>query len=300
MHQMNLLGFGDNIVDRFIDRNREYPGGNAVNVAVFARKIGACAEYLGVFGTDETAEFIRESIEAEGVNTRRCITVDGPSGVALIKTIDGERAFVGGNDGGVTEQHPPVLEGELLRYASGFDIVHSSIYSRVEPSLPALSKTGAIISFDFSDETIGLSQDYISAVAPHIDLALFSGGNASLARVDEIIDESLTHGASIVVVTLAARGAVIASNTSRVSLPAIPVEPKSSLKDTMGAGDALVTSLLYSLWISGWRKNTTPDRDTITRALSEGLRAANRQCQIEGAFARSRTVPANSSYPVSE
>ena len=38
---MRVLGFGDNIVDRFLDRGLDYPGGNCVNVAVFARRLGS-------------------------------------------------------------------------------------------------------------------------------------------------------------------------------------------------------------------------------------------------------------------
>src|SRR4051812_24424769 len=63
MSTVRVLGLGDNIVDRFVDRGVEYPGGNAVNVAVFARQLGAEAAYLGVFGDDEQGRFVRQAIE---------------------------------------------------------------------------------------------------------------------------------------------------------------------------------------------------------------------------------------------
>lgn len=135
---MRLLGFGDNIVDRFVDRHREYPGGNAVNVAVYTQRAGDHAEYLGVFGTDEAATFLRESIEAEGVSTRECVVKPGDSGIALLRSINGERTFIGGNEGGVTSREPIDLEDGRLEYARSFHVVHTSIYSEVEPSLPGL------------------------------------------------------------------------------------------------------------------------------------------------------------------
>jgi len=49
---VKILGLGDNIIDRFVDRGIDYPGGNAVNVAVYARRLGAESGYLGVFGDD--------------------------------------------------------------------------------------------------------------------------------------------------------------------------------------------------------------------------------------------------------
>ena len=38
---VNALGFGDNVVDRYEHIHTMYPGGNAVNFAVYAKKCGA-------------------------------------------------------------------------------------------------------------------------------------------------------------------------------------------------------------------------------------------------------------------
>lgn len=46
---IRILGLGDNVVDRFLDRGRMYPGGQAMNVAVYASMLGAESGYLGVF-----------------------------------------------------------------------------------------------------------------------------------------------------------------------------------------------------------------------------------------------------------
>ena len=37
---VNALGFGDNVVDRYEHIHTMYPGGNAVNFAVYAKKCG--------------------------------------------------------------------------------------------------------------------------------------------------------------------------------------------------------------------------------------------------------------------
>ena len=64
---MRVLGFGDNFIDKFVDRRTYYPGGNAVNVAVFARELGAQAGYLGVFGNDELAAHLKTTLTELGV-----------------------------------------------------------------------------------------------------------------------------------------------------------------------------------------------------------------------------------------
>lgn len=53
---VSIVGFGDNVVDRYEHLGVMYPGGNAANVAVYARWLGAArAAYMGIFGTDEAA-----------------------------------------------------------------------------------------------------------------------------------------------------------------------------------------------------------------------------------------------------
>lgn len=47
---VNALGFGDNVVDRYEHIHTMYPGGNAVNFAVYAKKCGAArSAYMGTF-----------------------------------------------------------------------------------------------------------------------------------------------------------------------------------------------------------------------------------------------------------
>lgn len=67
---VSILGFGDNVVDRYEHLGVMYPGGNAVNVAVYARRLGAArSAYMGIFGTDDAAEHVIESLVDEGVSS---------------------------------------------------------------------------------------------------------------------------------------------------------------------------------------------------------------------------------------
>ena len=54
---MKLICIGDNVVDCYLDEGVCYPGGDAVNVAVHAKRCGAeKVTYMGVFGNDAEAE----------------------------------------------------------------------------------------------------------------------------------------------------------------------------------------------------------------------------------------------------
>ena len=55
---MKLIALGDNVIDYYHNTQECFPGGNAVNVAVHAARLGAQAEYLGSLGDDKMAHIV--------------------------------------------------------------------------------------------------------------------------------------------------------------------------------------------------------------------------------------------------
>ena len=99
--RISLIGFGDNVVDCYLDRGLMYPGGNALNVAVLAARLGARTSYLGTFGTDAAAGHVRATLARLGIPTEGCRVVEGENGRALVRLEAGNRVFAGSNRGGV-------------------------------------------------------------------------------------------------------------------------------------------------------------------------------------------------------
>ena len=58
---MRLAAIGDNCVDFYEKQGWAYPGGNAVNVAVYGRQLGMDAAYLGWIGTDNFGDMMQET-----------------------------------------------------------------------------------------------------------------------------------------------------------------------------------------------------------------------------------------------
>ena len=58
---MRLAAIGDNCVDFYEKQGWAYPGGNAVNVAVYGRQLGMDAAYLGWIGTDNFGDMMQEN-----------------------------------------------------------------------------------------------------------------------------------------------------------------------------------------------------------------------------------------------
>ncbi|MGA5757935.1 PfkB family carbohydrate kinase [Nonomuraea bangladeshensis] len=288
---MRVLGFGDNIVDRFVDRGVDYPGGNSVNVAVYARRLGADSAYLGVFGDDDLGTFLGGAIAAEGVDAGRCVVRRGESGVSHLRVDDGERIFLGWNGGGVTVREPLALDDALLGYVAGFDLVHSSVYSRSEPELPKLAALGGpLVSFDLSSEEEYRDPAYLDRVCPHADLVLLSCSHLSPAATEELLAEVVRRGAGLALGTRGVDGATAADGRVTVSGPARLVDD-GALVDTMGCGDAFLAGFAVSLLRGGWTRDARPTPGLIERALEDGALAAYDQCFVEGAFGHGRPSP---------
>ena len=283
---MRVLGFGDNIVDRFVDRGVEYPGGNCVNFAVYARRLGAESAYLGVFGDDDAGTFVRSCIEAAGVDTALCQVRPGPNGLTEIETVQGDRRFIRWNGGGVTVSDPVRLQG--LDYVHAFDHVHSSVYSAVESELPALRNSKALISFDFSSEAGYRTDEYLAQVCPSVDLALVSCSGMPQHHVWSELRRFFAHGAGLVLGTLGEDGAVLFDGENFYHSNAVPVT--GTFVDTMGCGDAYLAAFVMSMLTSGWRRSARPAGSAIHGAMKHAARFAAQQCTVEGAFGFGRNV----------
>ena len=267
---MRVLGFGDNIVDRFLDRGLDYPGGNCVNVAVFARRLGADAGYLGVFGDDDAGAYLRASIAAEGVDVSQSRVRDGESGISTLRVEEGERTFLGWNGGGVTVRSPLELDDDLLDYVASFDLVHSSVYSRSEPELPKLAGGRALVSFDLSSEDEFRSPAYLDRICPSADLVLLSCSHLSVDETRALLADAVARGASVALGTRGTDGAIVTDGRVTIDGVAHLVADPATIVDTMGCGDAFLAGFIVSLLGAGWSRSVSARSREIRRGARCG------------------------------
>ena len=275
-----VVGFGDNVVDRFLDRRILYPGGNSVNFAVYAGQLGAEAAYLGVFGTDEAAAHLRESLTGLGIALDRCQNKPGETGYCDVTVVDGDRVFGDWNEGGITTADPFRLAPEDVAYLGGFDLVHSGVYGGVADQLGLLRATPALVFFDFSDEDEFRTPAYLDAVCPAVDLALLSCEHLSLDDTIALAQDVRRRGPGLVLATRGMHGSVLVDGRGVLHGTATPVEAL----DTMGCGDAFSTAFAVHCLRSGWRRDALPSVDDLQEALAVAADFAAKQCLVEGAF----------------
>lgn len=231
---VRLVGVGDNTVDRYLHAGVMYPGGNAVNVAALARRYCAESSYIGWLGRDPHGDLILRALAEEGVDTSRCRVLDGPNAYCEVDLVDGDRVFRG--------SHPGVrslirLDEDDLAFIGGFDVAHTSIYSFLEPQLPALGVAAEVLSFDYSQSW---SEDYLKATLPYVDVAFLSAPTLSRAEVEGLMSRVRRMGPGLAVVTRGGGGASAYDGRVVCHQPSAEAE----VVDTLGAGDAFAARLL--------------------------------------------------------
>ncbi len=285
---MKVLGYGDIVIDRFIDRQIDYPGGNCVNFAVFAHELAIPAGYLGAFGSDVHGQFVRTELDRLGIDVSRCVVRDGESGIAEVEVVNGERVFRGGNRGGVTTREPIILGNAELDYVAEFDLIHSSVYSTSESEIPKLAGLDILVTYDLSNEAEYRSSPYLDELALHLDLALLSCSDTPAAETESLLRDIVHRGAGMALGTRGDKGAMLFDGREIYETPAVPLDARRGIADTMGCGDAFLAAFVVSLLKSGWRKTVPASAPAIVAGLAAGAAHAAAQCYVDGAFGHGR------------
>lgn len=270
---MRLAGVGDNVVDRYRDLEVWYPGGQALNVAVWANRYGLPSAYVGVLGDDPAGRHVLEAIRAEGVDDSHVRVVPGPNAFTDVVLVDGNREFVG-SDVGVSRF---TVSSDDLAWLADFDFVHASASSGLEEQLAAMAAV-APLSFDFSARR---DTDYVDPILPHVTVAAFSLADMDDAGSEAWLERACRSGARFSLATRGAADAILFDGHRHWRQPTLATD----VVDTLGAGDAFTARLLVGL--------LRDEPHDVTLAAAAAAAAAT--CSMFGAFGYPMTAPTSAS-----
>jgi sugar/nucleoside kinase (ribokinase family) len=285
---MKVIGIGDNVCDKYEHLKMMFPGGQAMNFAVYAKLLGADASYMGVFGRDEVADHVIATLDELEVEHTRCRQYDGENGCARVTLVDGDRVFLGSNRGGITKEKPLDLTEDDLNYIKGFSHVHTSNNSHFDSQLAKVKSTGVPLSYDFSGRWN--EPDRVERVAPYADYAFLSCGSIPEEEAMEICRNMYAAGIKKIIATRGSYGALYYDGMDFFSQP--PKLVKAI--DTLGAGDSFATAFLLSFTESMDREPEKMANDRIyyetelKKALEAGAEFASKTCMVQGAFGHGR------------
>ena len=270
-------------------------GGKGANQAVAAALCGARVEMVAAVGGDLLgAETIR-NFNSLGVRTAGVRVIPGVStGAALILVAaDGENRIIvanGANDRltpADVDAAAPQLAGAdmvLLQFEIPLETVYHTIRLAKAHNVRCIVNPAPALAADLAELALA---DYL--IVNETEAEVMSGREVrSDSDLDACVDALLDRGMQTVILTLGARGAVLASPSARVHVPPFPV----SAVDTTGAGDAFIGSLAVFL-TEGMSGEEAVTRANLYAALSATRTGTQksfaRRAEFEAELIRRRT-----------
>ena len=277
---MKYICVGDNVIDYYVNNKRMYPGGNALNVAVHLKKLGAESSYFGNFGTDGMAGVIQRALDKFEVDYSNCYTIEGATTKHCVyNVVDGERSFIK-VELGDNWQGPMHLTAADMEYIASFDVVISSCNAKMEYEMLRIGALNNVFVYDFGEKEKYRTDEYLSKVCPDLDLALFSLEPCSISEILQFAKRILSFGAKNVLVTMGKRGQYLINDDIMIFGETKLVDAV----DTMGAGDSFLAAFVKCMAEAGWKKGERFTPEKTKAALEAGANYARENCLVEGGF----------------
>jgi fructokinase len=268
--------------------------GSPFNVAVGLARLAQPVAFCGALSSGLLGHRLRAHLEREGVDCSLCPSVDAPTTLSLVET-DAEGlpryTFYGSQGADRLLVDAPALPADIAAIQIGsYPLVVDPIAEALR-SLVERERGARVITCDLNVRPMvqpalqhwSRAVDWLAAnvqlmKASEEDIALLGFGN----DVESVARSWLAAGCELVVITQGADGASAWTRRSRARAPGRPV----SVVDTVGAGDAFQSALLFWLAQRGHLAQGTLgalDADALQHALGFAIRGAALACTRLGA-----------------
>ncbi len=263
---MKLVTAGDNCIDYYINTRKGFPGGNPVNVAVYAKRYISDVAYIGVVGDDENGKIMLSSIAGKGVNVSSVSVIPGgTTSVTTVELVGSERVFRGYDEG--VHKHFSMTEGQLEKCCKA-DAFVTGIWGRCEDYVGEIHESGTIVVFDFATK---LENPIFPRIAKTVDYSFFSWeGAKDPEAIKAFMTNAVETGTRCVVVTLGSDGSVAYDGKTFYKEGII----RCPVVDTMGAGDSFIAGFVCSIMDGG----------SIQDAMKKGTESSAMTIQYNGAW----------------
>lgn len=284
MEKPSIISIGDNVCDKYLSRNKMYPGGQCVNTCVYSQLNGVKSAYLGKFGSDEVAECVKSTLDECKIDYSHSRTYKGENGFALVTLKGNDRVFLGSNKGGIAKEHSFSFTGDDLKYIKGFNLIYTNLNSYIEGELKTLYDTNVPIAFDFSTRW---NDEYLKKVGPYVTMAIMSCAHLDDVTREQEMKKAAAAGIKIVLGTVGEDGSYVLFENEFYYASA---KKADNVIDTMGAGDSYFSAFMCSLLkAANDRKNLIVQnhdemKERLLLAMQKGASFAAEVCSMEGAF----------------
>lgn len=271
------------------------PGGAPANLAVAAARLGAKTAFLGKVGKDSYGDFLRQTLEENGVDVSGMVTDPVQHTTLAVVALDkhGERTFSFYRDPSA-DVNLEVADLPQTHLCNTRFLHFGSVSLTAEPSRSATlyaakqaKAHGALISYD-PNYRASLWPDQQTAVQwmleplPMVDVLKVSDeelplltGTTDLEKGSAMLAE---QGIRLIFVTLGPQGAYYRFDGSTGHVPGVPC----TVGDTNGAGDTFFGAALAQLAQEGGLENLTQEK--LERIVAFANKAASITTSRHGAI----------------
>jgi fructokinase len=252
---------GDAVVDLIPDTENSYlkcPGGAPANVAVAVSRLGGDSAFFGRAGQDPLGQFMKETLNNEGVNTDFMVLDQAQRTSTVIVGLDesGERSFTfmvkpSADQFMLPSDIPDFSENQWLHVCS-IALANEPSRSSTLLAMQKIKSAGGFISFDpnLRDEVWADQSEIkpvVLAAVAMADVVKFSDDELLFLTDTNTIEAGLEAIAkfqnTLVLITQGAKGALVITQGKQQRIAGKAVKPT----DTTGAGDAFVGGLITYL-----------------------------------------------------
>ena len=229
---MQMATIGDNCLDVYVEQDLLTVGGNALNVAANWKKLGLASRYFGAVGNDDAGLAVRSGVQGIGLEETDMVTLDGPTGVTLIRLVESNREFLFEEFGVGLEWNP---SDDIIDTVADFDWVHTAGVAEAAQIRARLHERGVRFSVDLSTFHDFDSLEGVEIAFASWDGPLDGGAHDLAARMSKA-------GALYAVVMCGEHGSLMRSGTETTATKANSITPV----DTCGAGDSYIAGYVNS------------------------------------------------------
>lgn len=246
---------------KLFERN---PGGAPANVLVALKRLGHDVAFIGKVGTDMHGKFLRATLEENGIDCTGLVSDPNFFTTLAFVALDdqGDRSFsFARKPGADTQLSPDDLPRDIIASSKVFHVGSLSLTdeparSATVEALKIAKDAGAVMSYDpnYRDSlwtSAEAASEQMRSIMPYMDLVKISAEECPLVtdfdKPEDAAKALLAEGVSVVVVTLDADGAYVATKDGAGIVESFRVDAV----DTTGAGDSFWGGFLTAYCESG-------------------------------------------------
>lgn len=233
---MSVVTVGDNCIDNYSNLQKSYPTGNAVNVAIHLKRLGVETSVVSLTGNDQNGHEMIRLLQGQAIDLTYFHQGEGKTAVTEMNLVNKDRVHVRYEEGVLKNFR---LKEDEVSFINGHQIVHTSIWGKVNQHLPQFRSAGTTVVYDFS---VQLDYEGLDELLPHIDYAFFSYDQVD-HFVKEFMKEKKNLGPKVIIVTLGENGSIAYDGNKFYKVDSLPVQ----VVNTVGAGDSFIAGYIYGL-----------------------------------------------------